>query len=839
MVAAPPYAYLVKGAITEVSVVWLRKTFHALVPSVLAEAALLPLMVGATLAVSSAFVLELTAAAPVGVWLVELCALIALVGALLASIALRRRLRLIVEAVDATWAPFVIYDRDDRLILSNERYRQALQIPAEYLAPGTSYADIARRTLSPWVPSDRLEFEIARRCAFLRAATGLPTDRRYPDGVWMRVTKSRTKSGANVGIAVDVSEFYALKASLQAQVQRFTALGNSAPVGICQIDESRQVRFVNSALLAMLGVADGEAMVRCRDTFVSGGQRFVGFPMLLEHLEAVADQADVELKLPAQARTFLVKTARVSFPAPDDPVAQSVVEHERILIFVDITDRKRAEEKIRYLAMHDMLTGAGNRAAFAKAIEQAAEDVAETSPLTLIAIDLDRFKPVNDTHGHAAGDEVLKQLAERIRTALAPSMSLYRMGGDEFTIICRPDGMPHRHKFARALLAAIEQPFRLGDKEITLSASIGLSVMPSDTDNAQTLLHYADLASYRAKHAGGARICLFSEGLLATVDPQRMLEFELQDALTRENFEIVYQPQFAAEGGIPVGVEAYVRWRRKRSGALLKPAEFIQSADKFELIDKLDFLVLERTIAAYGAAMRQPRCPRALAVNVAGASLQRAEFAERVVQILAKNAVPPDRLVIELSETDAIRLTDTLAASIRSLAERGVRFMLDDFGSGSTSFKVIAQLPLAGIKVDVRFACNGSLKDRQRLQAVMRSMADIAHRLGITPVASGVECEDGLSLLASYGFTVFQGHLFGPVGAHIPTGLIAAPVGADTGAARLDGMAPAAGETAPPAYDAIAGDALSDADEGASEVGEDWLPGEPAPAIIRENTAGM
>ena len=765
-----------------------RTSLEALLSSLSSEPVVKPLMVGAGIAALASIVLDLTVDTAQNAWLVRVLSLVAIATALASTIALRRRMRIVSEALDATKAPFVVYDENDRFVICNERYREILQLPGNVLLPGLHYQDIVRRSLGNSVPPDLVEHEVARRFAVQRESSGIPTDRRYPNGKWMRVTKARTRSGASVGIAIDVSELYTLKAKLQAEVQRFTALGNSAPVGICEVSRDLDVRFVNAVLLDMLGVPDTASLFADAMVFVAGGQRWNGFAALLAYLGADNNPRDLEIRLPEERRTFLLKKAVVEFPAIDGPAIEGVDDRELILIFVDITDRKQAEERIRYLALHDTLTGAGNRAAFLKSIASAAEDVAETSPLTLIAIDLDRFKPVNDTYGHAAGDAVLKQIVERMRALLAPSMSLYRMGGDEFTIICRPDGMPSRESFARALLARLEEPFRLGEHEISLSASIGISVMPADTDDARTLLHYADLASYRAKHSGGGRICSFHEGLLDSVDTGRMLEFELKDALERETFEIVYQPQFALAGGVPVGVEAFVRWRRKRSGALLKPAEFIAAAKRLEIVDKLDLIVLQRTVAAYGVALGEPRCPRTLAVNVAGATLARADIVSRIDDILARNAVPPERLILELSEPDAACATDRLVANVGELSERGVRLMLDEFGSGSASLKLLTRFPLCGIKVDCRLACNEAMRSITGVEILARPLVDIARRMDIAIVASGVECEDGLNRLAGYGYGIFQGHLFGPVGPAIPTDLCAAPISAGPGTPLLPGF---------------------------------------------------
>lgn len=683
-------------------------------------------------------------------------AILAIVGHRIA-----KRLAMVEEAFDATNCPIKVLDAHDRLLICNRAYKTLVGIDPETLVPGTHYREIARAGLDPSLTGEAEAAALQDRLDIEQRADGTPEDRKYRSGQWFRVTKVRTSSGTRVGIGVPVTDYHEIKGKLEAEIARFTTLAANAPVGICQTDpHSGEVTFVNEALLGMMGVGSADELSDAALTFAIEGASLTGFGALIAHLGARHGETEVHCRFEAAERHVLVKKAR-RLTAMDLFASPDAEETDDIAIFVDITDRVAAEQKIRHLALHDPLTGARNRAAFSQTLRESEGTAEEETPVVLCAIDLDRFKPVNDLFGHAAGDSLLCQIVARLNKLLPDDATLFRMGGDEFAVLYRAAPGENRDVVPRAIIEAIETPFVVEDQFHSISASVGTSRIPQDTDEAATLAHYADLALYKAKRGGGGQVHHFDQKLLETTDARRVMEFELREAVERGAFEVVFQNQYGTDRGAPVGVEAFVRWRRRRSGQLVRPNDFLALAEEQQLIDRIDFLVLDRALEQYAeVASTLPGDPPVLSINISARTLSNRNLADRLRQHILGLNLSPDRIALEVSESFALRSGEPALAALRAMADLGVRLVLDDFGTGFSSVRMIAALPLSAVKIDGSLVRELTGTSAARTEPMMRAMIDTARHLGMDAMASGIEKEDTFTRLKALGCTIFQGHHF-------------------------------------------------------------------------------
>ncbi len=669
----------------------------------------------------------------------------------------RRRLQMISEAVDATHCSIVVYDANDRLILANRRYRDVLGVPAGAIEAGMTYRTLIRRSLETYLPPDAVEDELVERNAIHARGDGRPSDRQYPNNRWERVTKTRLPNGLNVGIAIDVSEYYALRDQLDTEARRFAALARGAPVGICLVDGAGQLQFVNDALLTMMGAADRQALLAANDQMMLRDTAVRGFGALISELRQTASDTEVRLEKGGETYHMMVRKAYapIAGSQPDGPDAA-----ENLLIFVDITTRKKAEAKVSYLALHDPLTGALNRVAFAEDLERASGGADLQHPAALIAIDLDRFKPVNDVHGHAVGDVLLCRVVERIGEAIAADCRLYRIGGDEFAVLCPPPTGANAMAFARAILDRLTEPFTVEGYRILIGASVGVSSLPSDTDNPQTLIHYADLALYQGKNRGGGSVHAFSPAVLSSADTRRVMELELAEAVENGDIEIMMQPIVGTERKVAVAAECLARWTNRRTGEAVPPSTFIPVAEAANLIVRLDVLILHKALATYAALAAAGTAPQRLMVNVSVRTLEEPGFAGEVRTALARNALPGSSIVLEVTENFLVDDAHKLGATMQQIAALGVHFALDDFGTGFTTLRMLADLPITYLKIDQSFVRDLDDPHRQRQHRVIRAIIDLASHLELDVIAEGVETEAAYETLRGLGCGLFQGYLF-------------------------------------------------------------------------------
>ncbi len=459
------------------------------------------------------------------------------------------------------------------------------------------------------------------------------------------------------------------------------------------------------------------------------------------------------LDVPAGSRWFQGRVA---------PIAGSRGASRRFCLLVrDITEQKaaekardQAEEQLRHQALYDGLTGLPNRMLFHDRVKHALNVAArDNEELTILMLDLDRFKDINDTLGHAAGDDVLREVAWRLSKVTRKGDSIARLGGDEFSILLPRASEKDAAMVVSRVSSCLEEPIIVQDLPLRVDASIGLAAFPRDGADAELLLQHADVAMYAAKAANGG--FAIYERLANSHTPDRLaLIGELRGALEREELVLYYQPQLTLSTGSIMAVEALVRWRHPQRG-LITPDEFIPLVQETGLIKPLTHYVLDR-------ALRQCRCwmdsgrPMKVAVNLAMRNLIDADLPGDIADLLKLNGVSEDLLVLEITESAVISDPLRTEAVLARLARMGVRISVDDFGTGYSSLTYLTRLPIDEIKIDRSFVTN--MNTSADKEVVVRSTIDLARNLGKQVVAEGVETAGVLQRLEELGCHLVQGY---------------------------------------------------------------------------------
>src|ERR1022692_4643138 len=420
----------------------------------------------------------------------------------------------------------------------------------------------------------------------------------------------------------------------------------------------------------------------------------------------------------------------------------------------DITEQKRAEERISYAAHHDSLTGLPNRKLFCAQLEQALKRVRRGERLAVLYLDVDHLKRVNDTLGHPAGDKLLKGVADRLRGCVRDIDLVARLSGDEFAIIQssldRPSDAAALAKRARE---AIHEPFDLDGHEVTVDISVGISIAPNDATDLNELLKTADIALYEAKNTGRGTYCFYQTEMTERMQTRNKLERDLQNALTNGEFELFYQPVVSLEDNKIGSFEALLRWRHPERG-LVSPTEFIPLAEETGLIVPLGEWVLR---AACAEATNWPD-DIAVAVNVSAIQVTNKNLINVVVGSIASAGIPANRLILEITESAFLQNTFANLTTLKRLHELGVRFAMDDFGTGYSSLGYLTSFPFSKIKIDRSFITG--LSDTNESRAIVRAVADLARNLSMSVTAEGVETDRQLEQVRLLGCSEMQGYLF-------------------------------------------------------------------------------
>lgn len=537
-------------------------------------------------------------------------------------------------------------------------------------------------------------------------------------------------------LALALGAIYLERRRLAAEDQRMRGLADAAVEGLLVVKDDRVVT-ANRSLLALIGLdaADVE-------------KRPIGDFFTTEALAQLQRSPDDALETDLQ-----VKSAQ---PIPVEAILRRVdysgTPHEVIAVR-DLTARKQAEQRIRFLAHNDALTGLANRASFNRSIEDELSHARRLGQsFAVLAVDLDRFKEINDLFGHLAGDAVLRRIANVLRGAVGDRGICARLGGDEFAILLSDIGSPARAGLvAEAVLEIIDRESRNVDGPMT-SVSIGIAIFPEDGKEAEPLLSAADTALYRAKTDGKGVYRFYEAEMGAQVRDRRLLEHDLRRALQQNELRLVYQPQVDVQTGEVTGFEALARWTHPTRGDI-SPGIFVPIAEETGLIVQIGAWVLR---AAAEEAARWT-APLGIAVNVSPVQLHAPNFVQTVETVLRETGLPPARLEIEITETALVRDMARALSALQQVRALGVQVAMDDFGTGYSSLANLSAFPFSKIKVDQSFI--RSVDRNGQSAAIVRAVLGLGSGLNIPVVAEGVERQEELDFLRNEICQTAQGYL--------------------------------------------------------------------------------
>ena len=549
---------------------------------------------------------------------------------------------------------------------------------------------------------------------------------------------------------------------VRASAERFRLLFDRNLAGVYRAEINGRLLDCNQAALSILGLtSEGELGDRSIFEFYTKPS---DADELIARLRADGAVSGVETALKRTDGTpiWVLQNVSLAKAAPGQEVLEATI--------IDLTDRKEAEEKIRYQAFHDALTDLPNRTLFKDRLSLAVTYAERRGrQVGVLFLDLDRFKLINDTLGHTIGDHLLQGIGERLRGVVREEDSVARVGGDEFTILLMDLARPaDAMVVAQKILDAVARPITVDGHELFVTCSIGIAMSPADGVDAETLLKNADNALYRAKEAGKNNYQLCTPSMTQLAAERLALENALRQGLDRSEFRVLYQPQFDLKTRSVVAVEALLRWDRPGVG-IVGPSEFIAAAEESRLIVPIGEFVLE-------AAMQQAKewgeeYPLRIAVNVSAAQFRQRTLVRAIRNALQEYGVEPARLEVEITESTAMQNPAVTAEILHELKRLGVCIVIDDFGIGHSSLNYLKRFPIDGLKIDRAFV-QDMMSDTSDAGIVSAVIA-MAQALNLRVTAEGVETEQQLAFLESRGCSSIQGYLLSrPVTAEAVTTLL-------------------------------------------------------------------
>ena len=667
------------------------------------------------------------------------------------------------QAVDKLSLGLIIFDAKREVVFCNKRYMEIYALSPEQVKPGTPTSQLIQHRLNLGLKVLSKPDEYIRERVVNSVVPGT-TVHEFNDGRIISYTVYALPDGGGMATHEDITAREEMNARLKMQVElgkeqeeslrvrnlRFDTAINNMSQGLCFFDAAHRLIVCNDRYVDMYDLPRGRVGPGTPLTEIVDMRFEVGsFPAMsrdeyLHWRTNVAISAEptdsiVELR---NGRTFKIRHR----PMPD---GGWVATHE------DITEQRRSEVKIEYMAHHDALTDLANRVLLNERLERALGNRIHREQMVAVHhLDLDQFKAVNDTFGHPAGDKLLKTVAERLRSLVRDTDTIARTGGDEFVVVQAPIvDAAQATTLAQDIIARLSEPFEIDGHQAVIGASVGIAVGPGDGLRPDRLLRHADLALYRAKGDGRGTFRFFEPTMDLQMQTRRVMEQDLRKALPAGEFELYYQPVVNLTRNEISGFEALIRWNHPKQG-LVSPASFIPLAEEIGFIVPMGEWVIRQACAT---AAHWPG-DLSVAVNISAAQFRNPGLMQVIVGALASSGLQPTRLEIEITETVLLQNRETTLAVLHQLRALGVRIAMDDFGTGYSSLTYLQCFPFDKIKIDRSFVKD--ITENTGSLNIVRAVAALARGMGMTATAEGVETTEQLDSITSEGCTEMQGFLF-------------------------------------------------------------------------------
>ncbi|MFC7054370.1 putative bifunctional diguanylate cyclase/phosphodiesterase [Hansschlegelia quercus] len=550
------------------------------------------------------------------------------------------------------------------------------------------------------------------------------------------------------GVGSDVTAQRDASDELAEQVRRFNAALENMSQGLCMFDADARLLVVNNRYCDMFGLSRGVLRIGMTqreivEELVSLGRYQKGYTVD-KLCEGTRTSLAIDHAVPVHRELADGRVIAVSH--------RPMSGGGWVATFEDVTERRRTEARIAHMARHDALTDLPNRVALREQRTDSRDD-GRPGRLAVLCLDLDRFKAVNDAHGHSVGDALLRAIADRLRSSVRDVDLVVRLGGDEFAVLNHVQDEASAVALAYRIIAVVSAPYDLDGLPVQIGASVGVALDENDGQDIERLLKNADMALYHAKSLGRGAASVFDPQMDETAQARIILERDLRDALATKAFELHYQPLVELGGDQVNGFEALVRWRHPEQG-LISPATFIPIAEETGLIVPLGDWILDQ--ACRDAASWPSHI--SVAVNVSAVQLRHRTFAQTVLVALASSGLKPERLELEITESVLLDDTESILETLHLLRRTGIRIAMDDFGTGYSSLSYLRRFPFDKIKIDQSFVRNAdSAADGA---AIIRALVGLGASLGITTLVEGIETEAQLAAVRAEGAQQVQGFLF-------------------------------------------------------------------------------